>query len=73
MPIGLLLLPAWAATVDDACMADRTEISGHPDAEIRHGLVLDVLAHCTCDVVIMQGSSVSRKVWGPHEENEALA
>ena len=73
MPIGLLLLLAWAAIVDDAYMTDQPEASGHPDDEIRHGLVLDVLAHFTCDVVVMQGSSASRRVWYHHEVNEVLA
>ena len=73
MPIGLLLLLAWAAIVDDAYMTDQPEVSGHPDDDIRHGLVLDVLAHFTCDVVVMQGSSTSRRVWYHHEVNDVLA
>ena len=73
VPIGLLLLPTWAATVDDACMANRSEVRGHLDDEIRHRFVLVVLAHCTCDVVVLQGSSVSRQVWCPREATEVLA
>ena len=59
-PIGLLLLPAWAATVADVWMADRHNITGQPDDEILHELVLVVLEHCTRDVMILQGSSASR-------------
>ena len=59
-PIGLLLLPAWAATVADVWMADRHNITGQPDDEILHELVLVVLQHCTCDVMVPQGSSASR-------------
>lgn len=73
VPVGLLLLPAWAATVGDACMADRPEANGYPDDEIRHELVLVMLAHITCDVLVLQGSTASRRVWCPRETNEVVA
>ena len=60
VPIGLLLLPAWAATIADVWMADRHNITGQPDDEILHELVLVVLEQCTCDVMVPQGSSASR-------------
>ena len=47
LPVGLLLLPAWAATVDDTCMAYRPDVSGHRDDEICHEVVLVVVAHFT--------------------------
>ena len=57
VPIGLLLLPEWAATDADACMPDRYKVTGQPDDEILHELVLVVLAHFTIDVTLLQAAA----------------
>jgi hypothetical protein len=57
VPIGLLLLPAWAATVADVCMSDRHETTGQRDDEILHELVLVALVHFTIDVTLMQAAA----------------
>ena len=54
-------------------MAVRLEIYGLGEDEIRHEFALVVLAHCTADDVVMQGSSTCQQVWCPQEADEVFA